>query len=63
MNYMDPAAVFFMNDSVFLTGSWDSIRVIYSFEEEIEFNCPLGFESLPICIGHNNICIPMKEQI
>lgn len=49
--------------TLFLTGSWDSNRVIHSFEEGIEFNCPLGFELLPICIGHNNICIPMKEQI
>lgn len=51
----------FTNDSVFMPGPWDCN--IHSSEKGIAFNSSLGFESLPICIGHHDICIPTKGQI
>lgn len=47
---------YFTNDSVFLTGPWDHKRLIHPSEEGTAFNFSLGFESLPICIGHHNTC-------
>lgn len=46
---------------LFMTGLWDSNRLIHS-AEGIAFTFSSGFKSFPIYIGHN-ICIPFKSNI
>ena len=41
---------------------WTIIDSFISHGEGTAFNFSLGFKSLPICIGHNNICILIKGK-
>lgn len=62
VDWMDSGPIIFTNESVFGTGPWNCNRLIYPSEEGTAFNFYIGFESLHICVGHYNICIPIKGK-
>lgn len=45
-----------------MIGSRDPNRLMHSSEEDKASNFSLGFKSLPVCIEHYNICIPIKGK-
>jgi hypothetical protein len=48
--------------TLLITGPWNHNRLINSSEEGTVFNFSLGFKSLSIYTGHQNICIPTKGK-
>lgn len=51
------------NDSVFMNRHCDHNKLTHSSGEGAMFNFSFRSKSLPICIGHNKICVPIRRQI